>query len=300
MKDTATQAPADAAAVATAHRPETASPETPAVESAFFVDGEQFDADEIRRMLDPAAPFDARAFNRASRAFGFAAVPDGSAYVADAWREIREAHDAPLGCRPVLSAAGAAFAHWMRGAIRVREAYRAAMDATAGDDARAAWRVEALSAECCARSTANARFSLGVPVMPADAPQGAEAPEPEPAPEPDAPDSNTIRCCLCGAVVPRMESDNPWPLDGGDEDARCCHSCNETKVLQARLRMAKPPVHAPGCVTIDNETARTAAGWLRAYLADAVAAEDYPLDAEGIASVTRCLAALEGVTALEA
>jgi len=188
MKDTATQAPADAAATATAPRPETettpAVEDAPAGESAYIVDGEAFDADEIRRMIDPAAPFDARLFNRASRAFGFAAVPDGSAYANDAWREIREAHDAPLGCGPVLSAAGAAFAHWMRGAIRVREAYRAAMDACATDADRAAWRVEALSAECCARSTANARFSLGVPVMPADAPQGAEAPEPEPAPEP--------------------------------------------------------------------------------------------------------------------
>ena len=180
MKDTATQAPADAAAVATAHRPETASPETPAVESAFIVDGEAFDATEVRRMLDPAAPFDALAFNRASRAFGFAAVPDGSAYTADAWREIRAAHDAPLGCRPVLSAAGAAFAHWMRGAIRVREAYRAAMDACATDADRGAWRVEALAAECCARSTANARFALGVAVMPADAPQGSEAPDTPP------------------------------------------------------------------------------------------------------------------------
>lgn len=66
---------------------------------------------------------------------------------------------------------------------------------------------------------------------------------------------------------------------------------NETKPATAE---------APGIVTIDEETARTAAGWLRAYLADAVTAEDYPLDAEGIASVTRCIAALEGVTAIEA
>ncbi len=137
---------------------------------------------------------------------------------------------------------------------------------------------------------------------PADAAAVATAHRPETETTPaTAPESRMVRCCLCGVEIPFLESDNPWPLDGGDEDARCCHSCNGSKVIPARLRIATPAAdEAPGIVTIDEETARTAAGWLRAYLADAVAAEDYPLDAEGIASVTRCLAALEGVTALEA
>jgi len=45
----------------------------------------------------------------------------------------------------------------------------------------------------------------------------------------------TGTCCLCGAKY-RMYGNNPWPLSD-DEDDRCCHACNDTLVVPARIRL---------------------------------------------------------------
>ena len=132
---------------------------------------------------------------------------------------------------------------------------------------------------------------------PADAAAVATAPRPETETTPATAGvtTQTIRCCLCGAEVPREESDNPWPLDGGDENARCCHSCDETKVLPARLRMEKPPVHAPGLVMLTAEDAKEIASWLRAHLSIAADMDDDAgLVADSLVSLATLIARLEG------
>ena len=48
-----------------------------------------------------------------------------------------------------------------------------------------------------------------------------------------------VKCSLCGVEVPWIESHNPWPLDGGDDEARCCFTCNAVKVIPARIRFAR-------------------------------------------------------------
>lgn len=54
---------------------------------------------------------------------------------------------------------------------------------------------------------------------------------------------DTVTCCLCGKQIPWRESNNPWPLVD-DEESRCCHDCNDSKVVPARLEMfqAKPGI----------------------------------------------------------
>lgn len=41
-------------------------------------------------------------------------------------------------------------------------------------------------------------------------------------------------CCLCGKEFMGW-GNNPWPVDR-NEGAVCCDDCNETKVLEARIR----------------------------------------------------------------
>ena len=42
-------------------------------------------------------------------------------------------------------------------------------------------------------------------------------------------------CCICGERFIGY-GNNPWPIVN-DENARCCDTCNETKVIPARLAM---------------------------------------------------------------
>ena len=57
----------------------------------------------------------------------------------------------------------------------------------------------------------------------------------------------------------------------------------------------KPPVHAPGCVTLTERDAENAAGWLRQFLADnaALAADGDAFDAEPLAEIVRLVGILE-------
>jgi hypothetical protein len=47
-------------------------------------------------------------------------------------------------------------------------------------------------------------------------------------------------CCLCGQpcepwhAPPTGYGHNPWPL-GTDPEGRCCNTCNDTRVIPARL-----------------------------------------------------------------
>lgn len=45
-------------------------------------------------------------------------------------------------------------------------------------------------------------------------------------------------CCLCGNECENQFGNNPWPLSKNEED-RCCDICNDTKVIPARLELAK-------------------------------------------------------------
>jgi hypothetical protein len=301
MKQAATQAPADAAATATAPRPETethakadADAELSAIrdaanaDGAFTVDGETFAAEEVAAFLDPATPLDPRTFNRASRALGFAAVPDSAEYPPEVWREIRKSHDAPLGCREVLSPAGAAWVHW-NSRQRVRDAFDAATDALAGIEQRLAWKRAATEAEANARLCCAARFGV---YLPATLHSGlADA---------DIPGDKAIRCCLCGREIMQSESANPWPL-GGDGD-RCCRHCDAAKVQPARLGIGKPDgrpgeADGPETVTLSGDEARGIAAWLRVFLADVAATEgEAGHDAESLVAISRYIATLEGET----
>jgi hypothetical protein len=42
-------------------------------------------------------------------------------------------------------------------------------------------------------------------------------------------------CCLCDEPFTDF-GNNPWPLSEREED-RCCHACNETHVIPARIRL---------------------------------------------------------------
>lgn len=46
---------------------------------------------------------------------------------------------------------------------------------------------------------------------------------------------DTIKCCLCGATVPLMQSHNPAPLNRRRDD-RCCGDCNDMFVIPSRLQ----------------------------------------------------------------
>jgi hypothetical protein len=51
------------------------------------------------------------------------------------------------------------------------------------------------------------------------------------------------KCCLCGAELEPWPGgygygNNPWPLSENEND-RCCDFCDRTKVLPARIKMAR-------------------------------------------------------------
>ncbi|MBE5851262.1 MAG: hypothetical protein E7298_14230 [Lachnospiraceae bacterium] len=44
------------------------------------------------------------------------------------------------------------------------------------------------------------------------------------------------KCCLCGGKY-SMYGNNPFPLSSNEAD-RCCASCNESRVIPARIQRA--------------------------------------------------------------
>lgn len=59
-----------------------------------------------------------------------------------------------------------------------------------------------------------------------------------------------VKCCLCGKEIPWRQSANPWPLVE-DEESRCCHDCDERKVLPARWKMMRK--QNPAFIEIGNK-----------------------------------------------
>lgn len=49
-----------------------------------------------------------------------------------------------------------------------------------------------------------------------------------------------IRCCFCGAIVPEIESNIPWPVTT-TKKARCCMKCNWRVVIPARMANISSP-----------------------------------------------------------
>jgi hypothetical protein len=47
-----------------------------------------------------------------------------------------------------------------------------------------------------------------------------------------------IKCSLCNVEMNNIhETNNPYPLcDYDDTESRCCHNCNYSKVIPARMR----------------------------------------------------------------
>lgn len=56
--------------------------------------------------------------------------------------------------------------------------------------------------------------------------------------------AKTFVCCICGAESVGY-GNNPYPVVE-DRDAVCCDRCNLTKVIPARLRMARETKEADG------------------------------------------------------
>ena len=54
---------------------------------------------------------------------------------------------------------------------------------------------------------------------------------------------NIYKCCICGREFEDYSGCNPWPVVVDDEDGEvrsvCCHYCDCTVVIPARLRMAR-------------------------------------------------------------
>ena len=47
------------------------------------------------------------------------------------------------------------------------------------------------------------------------------------------------KCVLCGTTMnDEFESNNPFPVS---DEGRCCHSCNTSKVIPARIMLARRP-----------------------------------------------------------
>lgn len=49
----------------------------------------------------------------------------------------------------------------------------------------------------------------------------------------------TLICCLCGEEILDPYGHNPYPLATNPED-RCCETCNDTKVIPARIANIRP------------------------------------------------------------
>lgn len=47
-----------------------------------------------------------------------------------------------------------------------------------------------------------------------------------------------LTCCICGERFEDYSGNNPWPVVDA-EGAVCCPACNWTKVIPARLRLAR-------------------------------------------------------------
>lgn len=63
--------------------------------------------------------------------------------------------------------------------------------------------------------------------------------------------NETIKCCLCGAVIGAWGSKNPYPFGSVGKNERCCDRCFSEKVIRTRQIMVGEVEEEPKRITVD-------------------------------------------------